>query len=239
MAFIYSRFRGRPEIHFEFDGRCRPRWRRQFPMTRLDWRTFYLPVFFRAESNLGRFHPRWLCGGCFAVAAGRCGGVFACSERFVRYRENRFRYIARPGRCHEPVAGHHENRRERRFDPAFRACAGAFLSPRFSRYSGRSSGQRQHRDECQCQYAGAGQCGDAARSQGDARVAGDQSAEGYGEQPDDHVPGAQHGGHHADPDLGDRHSPEHCAQAGAGRLQCGRYLSADAARDFRLVFAPA
>jgi hypothetical protein len=32
--------------------------------------------------------------------------------------------------------------------------------------------------------------------------------EGHGEQPDDHVPGAQHRRHHADPDLGDRHPPE-------------------------------
>jgi hypothetical protein len=44
--------------------------------------------------------------------------------------------------------------------------------------------------------------------QGHARAAGNQPAAGHGEQPDDHVPGAQHGRHHADPDLGHRHPPE-------------------------------
>jgi hypothetical protein len=40
--------------------------------------------------------------------------------------------------------------------------------------------------------------------------------QGRGQQPDDHVPGAQHRGHHADPDLGDRHPPEHGGRAGPG-----------------------
>jgi hypothetical protein len=83
-----------------------------------------------------------------------------------------------------------------------------------SRHPARPPGQRQHRDEFQRQHARPGQRRHAAGPEGHARIAGDQPAAGYRQQPDDHVPGAQHGRHHADPHLGHRHPPEHRAQAG-------------------------
>jgi hypothetical protein len=60
-------------------------------------------------------------------------------------------------------------------------------------------------------------------------------AEGHGEQPDDHVPRAQHSGHHADSDRGDRHPRQPRRQAGPGRLQRGRHLPANAARHVHLL----
>jgi hypothetical protein len=46
-----------------------------------------------------------------------------------------------------------------------------------------------------------------------------------GQQPDDHVPGAQHRGRDADPDLGDRHPPEHGGRARASPASTRRTSS--------------
>lgn len=78
--------------------------------------------------------------------------------------------------------------------PAFRPPAESAVFETVSGDSQRASGDGKYFHEPGGEYAGTGQCRHAARPESHGGTTGAEPAKGYGQQPDDHVSGAEHVG---------------------------------------------
>ena len=145
--------------------------------------------------HLDCIFPSGLCGGTGQARIFRRHGRISGDYQFYFcFFQNGIRNFIGADGGTVALAGHHEDWRKRRRYTAFRPPAESAVFETVSGNPQRASGDGKYFHEPGGEYAGTGQCRHTSRPESHGGTAGTEPAQGHGQQPDDHVSGAEHVG---------------------------------------------